>query len=136
MVKHTDERTQDVHPKRANREMLLRRDPETGMVQMVFANEDTAQELCRERSQFGRDSLRVSRYFESAFTKSEQPRFKQDSEVYKCLECRDSHLLSVQTETKLGVYPFYFRCRCADGKHTCSCGCQSIAGVRSLEGLS
>ena len=131
-----NQETDNQNEKRGSREMLLRRNPETGLLQMLHANEDTAKELCRERAQFGRDAMRVSRYFESAFTKTEQPRFKQDSEVYGCLECRDSHLLSVQTETKLGVYPFYFRCRCADGNHACGCGCQSLAGIRSLEGLS
>ena len=117
-------------PKPKSSTALFRRDPETGMLQMVKAKQETREALQHERRHHGVNSYRVSQYFEAAMSGvGAKQEFKAD-----CKRCSDVQYLTIPVETPLGIYEYAVQCDCqyhkADGF-----GFGVLTNIKDLESI-
>lgn len=95
---------------------VIRRDPDTGVLQMLDMPEKTADRISS-------DSNRVEAYFNASLSEASTirdqgilayKRFIERMNQIKCFYCEDMKYHNVPIETKIGLYTFSFACICND----------------------
>ena len=125
--------------KKKQREFMVRRDPDTGMITQVPVGQETLYQFFEERRRYGNNAVRVNSYFEALLAKAGEAKkidyeARSDYQVKpNCGVCNDFHLVNVPTVTEKGFYDFAYQCKCAKGNLTCECGCRSVQNVSILD---